>query len=88
MKKDRDNNLLFGIIIGLAFIPIANNVVDIIINSMDIIRCKVNQKIIKENKITEDLQAEQEQEIDTQCIGFDLSPQEEYYEDDDEYFDD
>lgn len=87
MKKDRGNNLLFGIIIGLAFIPIANNVVDIIINSMDIIRCKVNQKIIKENKITEDLQAEQEQEIDTQCIGFDLSPQEEYYEDD-EYFED
>ena len=87
MKKDRGNNLLFGIIIGLAFIPIANNVVDIIINSMDIIRCKVNQKIIKENKITEDLQAEQEQKIDTHGIGFDLSPQEEYYEDD-EYFED
>ena len=84
--KNNKSNFLFGLVAGLIIFPIFESTEEIIIGAMEVAKSKITQKILKENKIINDLQAEMEsdnQEIDTYAIGFDLSQQ-----DDDEYFDD
>lgn len=82
MKK-----FIYGLITGFILIPILDELTNLIISLFELPKAAITKKILKENKVIADLQSEQEP-ISTQCIGFDLSQQEEYYDEDDEYFED
>lgn len=88
MKKDKTllTYILGGITI-LIFIPIIESITEIICGYLELLKISSTKEVLRGNKEIQELQNEQE-ELDAYAIGFDLTPQEEYYEDDDEYFDD
>lgn len=88
MKKDKTllTYILGGITI-LTFIPIIESITEIICGYLELLKISSTKEVLRGNKEIQELQNEQE-ELDAYAIGFDLTPQEEYYEDDDEYFDD
>lgn len=83
--KNNKSNFLFGLVAGIIIFPLFESIEEIVIGALEVAKSKISQKILKENKIINDLQTENE-EVDTYAIGFDLSPKEEY-EDNDEFYD-
>ena len=78
MKK-----FILGMLSVIVFIPLAESIAEILCVLLEIPKGKLSASVLKINKQLQELQADQEA-IDTQCIGFEYSPEEEYYEEDDD----
>ena len=72
---------ILGMITALVALPIIDEVVEIICSFLEILKGKNTKKVMQINKEIEDLQMQLEP-INTNCIGFEVPNQEEYYEDD------
>lgn len=72
---------ILGITTIIIAIPIMEEFTDIVCGYLEILKGKNTKKVLKINKEIEDLQMQLEP-INTNCIGFKVPNQEEYYEDD------
>ena len=75
---------ILGMVTIVVAMPIMEQIAEIICGSLEILKGKNTKKILKINKEIEDLQIQLEplEPINTNCIGFEVPNQEEYYEDD------
>lgn len=73
---------IFGMLTTLAFIPIIESLVEIVLCSLEPLKAKSTKKVLKINKEINELQSELEP-IDTQAIGFEIPSDEEYYDEED-----
>ena len=73
---------ILGITTVIVIIPIVESVVDALCTGIEYFKGKFTISVLKLNKEIIDLQSAQE-EVSTQCVGFEMSAKEE-----DEYYDD
>lgn len=78
MKK-----FIYGIITGFILISILDELTNLIISLFELPKAVITKKILRENKVINELQTDLEKTDDGVAIGFDLSQQEEFYDDDD-----
>lgn len=81
MKK-----FIYGLLFGFILIPVLDELTNLLVSLFELPKATITKKILKENKIIADLQAEQEQ-VATQCMGFEYYPQEEYYDEEEDFED-
>ena len=72
---------ILGMIIVILAIPIIEQITEIVCDGLEVLKGKNTKKVMQINKEIEDLQMQLEP-INTNCIGFKVPNQEEYYEDD------
>ena len=72
---------VLGIITVVIAIPITEELTNVICGYLEVLKGKNTKKVMQINKEIEDLQMQLEP-INTNCIGFKVPNQEEYYEDD------
>ena len=72
---------IFGMMTVILAIPIIEQITEIVCGSLEVLKGKNTKKVMQINKEIEDLQMQLEP-INTNCIGFEVPNQEEYYEDD------
>ena len=72
---------ILGIVSYIAIIPIIESLTEIICGYMEILKGKSTKEVLKINNDIADLQTQLEPQ-DTNCIGFQYEPQEEYEDDD------
>ena len=83
MKNNRSLlSFIMGVVSIMLFLPILESLSEIICGYLELLKISSTKKVLKGNKDILDLQSSQE-EIATQCMGFDMGGIEEYY--DDEY---
>ena len=68
-------------IIVILAIPIIEQITEIVCDGLEVLKGKNTKKVMQINKEIEDLQMQLEP-INTNCIGFKVPNQEEYYDDD------
>ena len=72
---------IFGMMTVILAIPIIEQITEIVCGCLEVLKGKNTKKVMQINKEIEDLQMQLEP-INTNCIGFEVPNQEEYYEDD------
>ena len=72
---------ILGMIIVILAISIIEQITEIVCGGLEVLKGKNTKKVMQINKEIEDLQMQLEP-INTNCIGFKVPNQEEYYEDD------
>ena len=72
---------IFGMMTVVLAIPIIEQITEIVCGGLEVLKGKNTKKVMQINKEIEDLQMQLEP-INTNCIGFKVPNQEEYYEDD------
>lgn len=72
---------ILGMITVILAIPIIEQITEIVCGGLEVLKGKNTKKVMQINKEIEDLQMQLEP-INTNCIGFEVPNQEEYYEDD------
>lgn len=72
---------IFGMMTVILAIPIIEQITEIVCGGLEVLKEKNTKKVMQINKEIEDLQMQLEP-INTNCIGFKVPNQEEYYEDD------
>lgn len=72
---------ILGMVTIVVAMPIMEQIAEIICGSLEVLKGKNTKKVMQINKEIEDLQMQLEP-INTNCIGFEVPNQEEYYEDD------
>ena len=72
---------ILGMITVILAIPIIEQITEIVCGGLEVLKGKNTKKVMQINKEIEDLQMQLEP-INTNCIGFKVPNQEEYYEDD------
>ena len=72
---------IWGMMTVILAIPIIEQITEIVCGSLEVLKGKNTKKVMQINKEIEDLQMQLEP-INTNCIGFEVPNQEEYYEDD------
>ena len=72
---------IFGMMTVILAIPIIEQITEIVCGGLEVLKGKNTKKVMQINKEIEDLQMQLEP-INTNCIGFEVPNQEEYYEDD------
>lgn len=72
---------IFGMMTVILAIPIIEQITEIVCGGLEVLKGKNTKKVMQINKEIEDLQMQLEP-INTNCIGFKVPNQEEYYEDD------
>ena len=84
MKKNK--NVWFyilGLLSGMLFIPVIEGFINVIMSWIQVLILKPTEKVLKGNKELEKYQ-EPEEYQQTNCIGFQIPSEDEYYYDDDE----
>ena len=89
MDKNTNNNtkhFIIGLLSGLLFIPVIEELLNVIIAWIQVLILKPNKIVLKGNKDIAELQSEEEP-VQTSCIGFQVSSEEDddCYDDDDDY---
>ena len=89
MDKNTNNNtkhFIIGLLSGLLFIPVIEELLNVIMAWIQVLLLKPNKIVLKGNKDIAELQSEEEP-VQTSCIGFQVSSEEDddYYDDDDDY---
>ena len=84
--KDNKNVWFYilGNLSGLLFIPIIEEFINVIMSWIQVLLLKPTKKVLKGNKKLEKYQ-EPEQYEQSNCIGFEIPNENEYYYDDDDY---
>ena len=72
---------ILGMMTVILAIPIIEQITEIVCGGLEVLKGKNTKKVMQINKEIEDLQMQLEP-INTNCIGFKVPNQEEYYEDD------
>ena len=72
---------ILGMMTVILAIPIIEQITEIVCGGLEVLKGKNTKKVMQINKEIEDLQMQLEP-INTNCIGFEVPNQEEYYEDD------
>lgn len=72
---------ILGMVTIVVAIPIIEQITEIVCGGLEVLKGKNTKKVMQINKEIEDLQMQLEP-INTNCIGFKVPNQEEYYEDD------
>lgn len=72
---------VLGMMTVILAIPIIEQITEIVCGGLEVLKGKNTKKVMQINKEIEDLQMQLEP-INTNCIGFKVPNQEEYYEDD------
>ena len=72
---------ILGMMTIILAIPIIEQITEIVCGGLEVLKGKNTKKVMQINKEIEDLQMQLEP-INTNCIGFKVPNQEEYYEDD------
>lgn len=72
---------IFDMMTVILAIPIIEQITEIVCGGLEVLKGKNTKKVMQINKEIEDLQMQLEP-INTNCIGFKVPNQEEYYEDD------
>ena len=84
MKKNK--NVWFyilGLLSGMLFIPVIEEFINVIMSWIQVLILKPTEKVLKGNKELEKYQ-EPEEYQQTNCIGFQIPSDDEYYYDEDE----
>ena len=84
MKNKNCLIYLVGILSSIMFIPIINDVTDIICNKLECIKGMQNLKITNINNKIMDAQNQDNEQVETRAIGFDMPNEEDYEEESDE----
>ena len=89
MDKNTNNNtkhFIIGLLSGLLFIPVIEEFLNVIMAWIQVLILKPNKIVLKGNKDIAELQSEEEP-VQTNCIGFQVSSEDddEDYDDDDDY---
>lgn len=84
--KDNKNVWFYilGTLSGLLFIPIIEEFINVIMSWIQVLLLKPTKKVLKGNKKLAKYQ-EPEQYEQSNCIGFEIPNENEYYYDDDDY---
>lgn len=72
---------ILGMVTIVVAMPIIEQITEIVCGGLEVLKGKNTKKVMQINKEIEDLQMQLEP-INTNCIGFKVPNQEEYYEDD------
>ena len=90
MDKNTNNNtkhFIIGLLSGLLFIPVIEELLNVIMAWIQVLIIKPNKIVLKGNKELSELQGEEP--VQTSCIGFQVANEDEddddCYEDDDNY---
>ena len=84
MKNKNCLIYIVGILSSIMFIPIINDVTDIICNKLECIKGMQNLKITNINNKIMDAQNQDNEQVETRAIGFDIPNEEDYEEESDE----
>ena len=79
----KNKNFLYGIIFGFCLIPILDELTNLIVLLFELPKATITKKILKENKLITDIQKDVEKVDDTVAIGFQYTPPDEDYDDED-----
>ena len=84
--KDNKNVWFYilGLLSGILFIPVIEEFINVIMSWIQVLILKPTEKVLKGNKKLEKYQ-EPEQYEQSNCIGFEIPNENEYYYDDDDY---
>ena len=84
--KDNKNVWFYilGTLSGLLFIPVIEEFINVIMSWIQVLLLKPTKKVLKGNKKLAKYQ-EPEQYEQSNCIGFEIPNENEYYYDDDDY---
>ena len=83
---NRNKNVWFyilGLLSGILFIPVIEEFINVIMSWIQVLILKPTEKVLKGNKELEKYQ-EQEEYQQTNCIGFQIPSEDEYYFDEDD----
>ena len=75
---------IVGILTSIVFIPIINDITDIVCNKLECIKGMQNLKITNINNKIMDAQNQDNEQVETRAIGFDIPNEEDYEEESDE----
>ena len=75
---------IVGILTSIVFIPIINDITDIVCNKLECIKGMQNLTITKINNKIMDAQNQDNEQVETRAIGFDIPNEEDYEEESDE----
>lgn len=74
---------ILGILTGLLFIPVIEEFINVIISWIQVLLLKPTKIVLEGNKEIKELQGDEEYQ-QTNCIGFQVPSDDEYYCDEDE----
>ena len=75
---------IVGILTSIVFIPIINDITDIVCNKLECIKGMQNLKITNINNKIMDAQNQDNEQVETRAIGFDMPNEDDYEEESDE----
>lgn len=81
MNKGTKHYIL-GLLSGLLFIPIIEELLNVIMAWIQVLILKPNKIVLQGNKELAELQNDDVEDEQTNCIGFQISNEDEYYEED------
>ena len=84
MKNKNCLVYIAGILTSIIFLPIINDVTDIVCNKLECIKGMQNLTITKINNKIMDAQNQDNEQVETRAIGFDIPNEEDYEEESDE----
>lgn len=84
MKNNNTKHFIVGLLSGLLFIPVIEELLNVIMAWIQVLLLKPNKIVIKGNKELSELQTQEEYQ-QTNCVGFQIPNDDEYYEEDDDY---
>ena len=74
---------ILGVLTGLLFIPVIEEFINVIISWIQVLLLKPTKIVLEGNKEIKELQGDEEYQ-QTNCIGFQIPSDDEYYCDEDE----
>lgn len=82
--NNNTKHFIFGLLSGLLFIPVIEEFLNVIMAWIQVLLLKPNKIVLKGNKELAELQTPEEIQ-DTNCIGFQIPNENEYYNEDEDY---
>lgn len=81
MNKETKHYIL-GLLSGLLFVPIIEELLNVIMAWIQVLILKPNKIVLQGNKELAELQNDDVEDEQTNCIGFQIFDEDEYYEED------
>ena len=79
----KNKNFIYGVIFGFVLIPILDELINLIVSLFELPKATITKKILKENKIIADIQTDTEKVDDAIAIGFQYTPPDEDWDNED-----
>ena len=87
MDNNNTKHFIIGLLSGLLFIPVIEEFLNVIMAWIQVLLLRPNKIVLKGNKELSELQGNEDEYQQTNCVGFQVSSEEddEDYEDDGDY---